>query len=143
MQKNIVPSRMTNLLQPVDVGWFSIIKQQLRERWNQWYLSEEHTSTRFGHVRSPSYFLCIKWLSEIWATFPEHRIINSFEKCGVTSAQTCHSTWQSILNTKQALNNYIDQYQEADYIDGFNDVNLFDIGSVEVLDPLPSNREIQ
>ena len=123
--------------------WFSIIKQQLHERWNQLYLSEEHTFTLFGNVRSPGYFLCIKWLSEIWSAFPEYHIIKSFEKCGVTSAQTRRSSLQSILNTKQTLNNYIDQYHEADDIDGFNDVNLFDIGSEEVLDPLPSNREIQ
>ena len=31
-----IPRRLTNLLQPADVCWFSIIKKKYREKWNNW-----------------------------------------------------------------------------------------------------------
>jgi DDE superfamily endonuclease len=45
LNKVVVPPRLTNLLQPADVGWFSLIKQQLHEKWNTWFLTEEHQFT--------------------------------------------------------------------------------------------------
>ena len=72
---------MTNLQQPTDVSWFKLIKAKLHERWNKWYLSEEHEFTRFGNLRSPGNALVINWLSEIWTDFPESIIINSLECC--------------------------------------------------------------
>ena len=48
---------------------------------------------------------------------------------------------QSVLNLKVPIDYYIDDFYESDEIDGFNDVDLFDEGSEEVIAPLPSNRE--
>ena len=33
----IIPPRLTNLLQPADVCWFSSIKKRYREKWNRWF----------------------------------------------------------------------------------------------------------
>ena len=142
LQKVFVMPRMTNLLQPADVGWFAVIKKQLHDKWNEWFLSEAHSFTRFGNMRSPGYVLCIQWLSEIWEQFPEYLIINSFEHCGVTSSGACHSALQAILNEKASIESYIDNYHETDDYDGFTDVDLFENGAEEVLFPLPTNREV-
>jgi hypothetical protein len=37
LKKIVVPPRMTNLLQPADVGWFANIKKELHHKWNEWY----------------------------------------------------------------------------------------------------------
>ena len=142
LKKVFVMPRMTNLLQPADVGWFSIIKKHLHQRWNNWYLSEEHTFTRFGNIRSPGYALCIKWLSEIWINFPEAYIINSFQQCGISSTREFHSALQKILNDRSPINSFVDFYHESDDLDGFTDVDLFEAGQSEVDTPLVNNREI-
>ena len=79
LKKVFVMPRLTNLLQPADVGWFSVLKNRLHEYWNRWYLSDEHEYTIHGNIRSPGYALCISWLSEIWRDFPENLIVDSFK----------------------------------------------------------------
>lgn len=37
----LIPPRMTNLLQPADVGWFSSIKKAYRAKWNNWFIYEK------------------------------------------------------------------------------------------------------
>ena len=88
---------MSNLLQPADVGWFAKIKRSLHNKWNEWYLSENYTYTKFNNMLSPGYALCIEWLSQIWKDFPVQEIKNSFEQCCIISPGKCHSDLLSIL----------------------------------------------
>lgn len=55
-------------------------------------MNEIRTRTVYNNTRSPGYALAIKWLSEIWDQFPPHKIINSFDNCGITSQDSLHST---------------------------------------------------
>jgi hypothetical protein len=129
----LIPPRLTGLLQPADVCWFSGLKKHYHRLWANWFLNEEKTYTRFDNVRSPGYAKCISWLLEMWLEFPNHLIINSFESCGIISQLDLHSALKEVLKTNVLISDYVDNYEEADNIDGFEDSNdLFDeVGEIE------------
>jgi hypothetical protein len=60
-------------------------------------------------------------------------IINSFESCGIISQLDLHSALKEVLKTNVLISDYVDNYEEADNIDGFEDSNdLFDeVGEIE------------
>ena len=43
-------------------------------------------------IKSPGYVVDIGWLSDIWKTFPEHQLHNSFEFCEITRLNRLYST---------------------------------------------------
>ena len=57
---------MTNLLQPADVVWSSVIKQVYGDKWNDWFIFDEKRLTVHGNMVSPGYTQVIKWMSDIW-----------------------------------------------------------------------------
>ena len=73
---------MTNLLQPADVVWFSVIKQVYGDKWNDWFIFDEKRLTVHGYMVSPGYTQVIKWMSDIWEEFDSSMIEESFRKCG-------------------------------------------------------------
>jgi hypothetical protein len=73
---------MTNLLQPADVVWFSVIKQVYGDKWNDWFIFDEKRLTVHGNMVSPGYTQVIKWMSDIWEEFDSSMIEESFRKCG-------------------------------------------------------------
>jgi hypothetical protein len=80
-------------------------------------------------MRSPGYVKVIEWLSEIWRNFDENILINSFDKCGITSQNNLHSALKAIVEEGRSLLDYVDDFHAADEIYGFNDDDLF--GEVE------------
>lgn len=52
---NFIPKRMTGLLQPADVTWFSSMKNEYRRLWTQWMMTSDHSYTASGNLRSPGY----------------------------------------------------------------------------------------
>lgn len=50
-----ITPRMTGILQPLDVSWFKILKQEYHKRWTEWYLSDEQAFTQNGNLKSPGY----------------------------------------------------------------------------------------
>ena len=77
-----IPRRLTNLLKPADVMWFSSIKKTYGERWNKWFIFDKKNFTPNGNLKSPGYVKVIDWMSEIWSEFDKNTIIQSFRKCG-------------------------------------------------------------
>ena len=75
----IIPPRMTNLIQPADVGWFAKIKATYHKKWNHWFLFGDKTFTKHNNMRSPGYVKSIQLLSEIWSDFDPACIRDSFE----------------------------------------------------------------
>ncbi len=57
-----IPPRMTNLLQPVDVGWFGPFKKLLKRRWDDWFINDMHSFTATQNMRSPGYLVCCTWI---------------------------------------------------------------------------------
>jgi hypothetical protein len=78
-----------------------------------------HTFTRNDNARSPGYIKAIEWLSNIWEEFSSHHIINSFESCGIMNQYAPHKALQQVITTKTSLNDYVDDANPSDEIDGF------------------------
>jgi hypothetical protein len=95
----LIPPRLTGLLQPADVCWLSGLKKHYHRLWNQWFLNEDKTYTRFDNVRSPGYAKCIDWLHKMWTEFPSHLIVKSFESCGILSQIDLHTALKHVLKT--------------------------------------------
>lgn len=78
-----IPGRMTNLLQPADVGWFSVIKKAYKSVWNNWFMNADKTFTTSKNMKSPGYVKCLEWIDKIWQDFRPSVISKSFEACGI------------------------------------------------------------
>ena len=51
----MIPPRMTGLVQPADVGWFRSIKAHYIRKWSNWYSTKDHAFTKAGNLKSPGY----------------------------------------------------------------------------------------
>ena len=63
---------MTNILQPADVGWMSVIKKNV-ELWNDWYINDDKTFTKANYLRSPGYAKVIDWIALAWSELEVNR----------------------------------------------------------------------
>ena len=66
---HMIPPRLTNILQPADVSWMKVLKQQYKDLWNDWMLNAPKTFTASNNLRSPGFALVITWISQIWSNF--------------------------------------------------------------------------
>ena len=115
-----IPPRLTNLLQPADVCWFSTIKKLYKESRNNWFIYEEKSFTSHNNMRSPGYEKCLIWLVELWELFDSKLIKDSFKYCGISKHTIdensnllidiipLHSILRQMLDENQVLHNYID-----------------------------------
>jgi hypothetical protein len=117
--QTFIPPRMTNLLQPADVSWFGSLKKKYHEMWNDWFINQEKTYTKYGNPKSPGYEKCINWISKIWHEFDSNIIVESFGVCGITSQYNLHRCLNQIMRSQQIISNYLDEIDESDEIDGF------------------------
>jgi hypothetical protein len=114
-----IPPRLTGLLQPADVCWFSVLKKHYHRLWNDWFINADKSYTRNDNARSPGYVQCIQWLSKMWIEFEESHIIKSFECCGILHQFNLHSNLRTMLHNNIVYSDYIDELQDEDAIDGF------------------------
>ena len=78
-------------------------------------------------MRSPGYVNCKNWCVKLWDEFSSNLLRESFDFTGVSSRNTLHSVLKHIIETDNPINNYIDDENPADEIDGFNgDDAVFD-----------------
>ena len=59
----------------------------------------------------------------MWPEFSNHIIINSFSSCGILEQIDLHWALKEMLQTNTVVNDFIDDLNEADNIDGFEDTN--------------------
>jgi hypothetical protein len=119
IRKYVVAPRFTNLLQPADVMWFSLLKREFHKIWEQWFIEAEHTYTKHGNMKSPGYANCISWCARLWSEFNSNMLAESFDYCGITSRNHLHSTLENMLKENEILHDYIDDQHPSDEIDGF------------------------
>ena len=50
-----IPAGMTSFLQPADVMWIGVLKRKFHAKWENWYLNEPKSITKFGNIKSPGY----------------------------------------------------------------------------------------
>ena len=51
----MIPPRMTGLVQPADVSWFRSVKAVYKKNWTNWYSYNDHAFTKSGNLKSPGY----------------------------------------------------------------------------------------
>jgi hypothetical protein len=70
----------------------------------------------------------------MWTEFLSHLIVYSFESCGILSKIDLHTALKHVLKTNSMINDYVDNYDEADNIDGFENSNeLFnELGEIDI-----------
>ena len=142
-----IPPRLTNLLQPADVCWFSSIKKLYKEKWNDWFIHGDKTFTKNDNLRSPGYEQSLRWLVEIWELFSSTLIQNSFNYCGITAhcldensnilidIAPLHSVLKQMLESNQVYNDYIDDdFQLQDANNQMNENDDFIFESVETIE---------
>ena len=66
IKAQLIPIRLTNLLQPADVAWMHPLKKLYHQKWNNWLLNAPKFYTTAGNVKSPGYAQAIIWISQIW-----------------------------------------------------------------------------
>ncbi|CAF1093596.1 unnamed protein product [Brachionus calyciflorus] len=135
----IIPPRLTNLIQPADVAWFSTLKKAFRSLWSNWYIYEDKTYTAQQNMRSPGYVSAINWLNQIWNDFDDFSIKESFELCGISRHGTkadgrldincskLHSVLKIMIEQSTIINDFIDmdiELEEASHLMDENDKSL-------------------
>ena len=140
-----IPERLTNLLQPADVEWFSVIKKAYRRLWNDWYMNADRNFTNSRNLKSPGYVKCLEWVSTIWTEFNPLMIKKSFIGCGIHSHSMIdgkvlikyddlHTMLKKFVVDKTTIHNHITD--DMDLVDSEdlmneNDQAIFDLGEGE------------
>ena len=82
----IIPGGLTRLLQPLDVSVNKPMKDALRQRWNQWLTSDEHSFTAGGRMRQPTLSDVVCWIRSVWEELDPVIIQRGFLKCCISNA---------------------------------------------------------
>ena len=75
----IVPPRFTNLIQPADVIWFSLLKGAYHELWQKRFITNEHSYKLRNKMCSPGYTNIINWCVKLWDAFSSNILRESFD----------------------------------------------------------------
>ena len=76
----VIPSRLTSVLQPLNVCLNKPLKDCMRERWMTWIVEGEKSFTLAGNVKAPS------WVLEAWRGLPVEMFAHSFKKCEISNS---------------------------------------------------------
>ena len=58
----VIPGGLTKILQPLDISINRSLKVKLREAWEEWMISGNHTFTKTGRQRRVDYVTIIEWI---------------------------------------------------------------------------------
>lgn len=82
----VIPSGLTSVLQPIDVGINKPFKDMMRIQWNNWLCDGEKTYTEGGGVRAPPLPMISEWIINSWNEIKIDTVVKSFKKCGISNA---------------------------------------------------------
>lgn len=63
----------------------NICKIKVKDRYNDWMMSNIHTFTSAGKIKRPSYSTVATWVKESWDEVDEDLIQRSFKSCGIST----------------------------------------------------------
>ena len=98
---------------------YVFLKKEYHSKWNEWFLYAPKSTTDQGNIKSPGYIQVIEWLNELWTKFEKNSIVDSFQRCGITSQNHLHTALAQMLSTNNPFPDYIDDYDESDDTENF------------------------
>ncbi|GES98726.1 pogo transposable element with KRAB domain isoform X2 [Rhizophagus clarus] len=124
----------TSKLQPLDVVINKNFKSKVRDRYNNWMISNIHAFTLTGKIKRPSYSTVTTWVKESWDEISEDLIQRSFKSCGIStnldgSEDDCIGDHDSLLDRDNKMiensddstdENYEEYAEEVDYENKWN-----------------------
>ena len=81
---HLIPSGLTPHLSPPDVSWNIPVKEKIRKKYDEWWISGEQTCTAQGNVRAIGYDTLIWWIADAWKDITPEIIAQSFKACWIT-----------------------------------------------------------
>ena len=82
----IIPGGMTSQLQVLDVVVNKPFKDNLRKRYTEWLLSDDHALTPTGKLQKPAVHLLCTWILQAWDAISQESIVHGFKKCCISNA---------------------------------------------------------
>ena len=86
IQTAVIPGGCTGLIQPADVSWNRSQKSRIQNKYDQWQNIGEHSFTKNGNMRPPSFYQLVDWVRESWNAIPNSQISDSMKQCGITNS---------------------------------------------------------
>ena len=77
---------MTSQLQVLDVVVNKPFKDNLRKRYTEWLLSDDHALTPTGKLQKPAVRLLCTWILQAWDAISQESIVHGFKKCCISNA---------------------------------------------------------
>ncbi|GBB92419.1 hypothetical protein RclHR1_00200052 [Rhizophagus clarus] len=81
----VIPGGCTSKLQSLDVAINKSFKSKVRDRYNNWMISNIHAFTSTGKIKRPSYSTAMTWVKESWDKISEDLIQKSFKSCEIST----------------------------------------------------------
>ena len=74
------------MIQAPDVSWNKSLKSIIQEKYEYWMSEGDHTFTKAGNMRHPSFVEVANWINLAWKTIPKRPIQQSMLQCAITTA---------------------------------------------------------
>ena len=83
----VIPGGLTGKLQPLDLTVNRSFKSRLRDKWEQWMLTNIHEYTRSGKIKKASYEEICRWIDEAWNGITVDCVINGFKAMYISTVE--------------------------------------------------------
>ena len=66
LEMHFIPSGLAPHLSPPDVSWNKPVKEKMREKYDEWWISGEQTYAAQGNARAVGYDTLVGWIADAW-----------------------------------------------------------------------------